>query len=580
MTPTQEHLLKLLGEIDDICVRNDIEYFIDFGTMLGAVRHDGFIPWDDDADITLTEENYYKWVEACKRELDPSVRVYNDVRLDREFPTVFGRYNDVTTARVGEKSEFWKPICGQCIDVFYLLELPGDPVKKQEAIDYYFAYDEYVNASFRHFRLKTDSIYKIYQSFLDREKKVGREQTLREIEANIFHKHYDDCDTYISCSARMYGPPSIVPKKSYDTVYMADFEGRKFPIAGGYVELLYTYYGDTWNMIPDHKKGHSKMSHSGLGADVYVNDYMRFIDKDALLKKRLDFKRADVDDGYKYTLWNKKFFTQYGRYELMKISKRIAREKIDLEACLDPESPEKMRVLDNLFSDYYEIQLDASVRSWKVAMNLGDRLEYAALFNLAYNRGDLNSINKIIRLWDENQIPLSPKIQEIWDLVLAVREVRARIVYGRLDEALELADASLKIYPHSRDLKLYRLDILTKKVGDREEALMLRSQIEDLHRRGMEELAGWSLNIDRKDLEDTESNGQISGEEKEFTGKNEDHCLKLLADMDWMLGEKERAAACYDRIMTWSLNGLLQHEIKTSGRWEGSYDESDESDDR
>ena len=36
MTPTQEHLLKLLGEIDDICVRNDIEYFIDFGTMLAS----------------------------------------------------------------------------------------------------------------------------------------------------------------------------------------------------------------------------------------------------------------------------------------------------------------------------------------------------------------------------------------------------------------------------------------------------------------------------------------------------------------------------------------------------------------
>ena len=575
MTPTQEHLLRLLEEINDICVRNDIEYFIDFGTMLGAVRHDGFIPWDDDADITLTEENYYKWVEACQRELDPSVRVYNDVRLDREFPTVFGRYNDVTTARVGERSEFWKPICGQCIDVFYLLELPGDPVKKQEAIDYYFAYDEYVNASFRHFRMKTESIYKIYQGFLEREKKIGREQTIREIEANIFHKHYEDCDTYISCSARMYGPPSIVPKKCYDTVYMADFEGRKFPIAGGYVELLYTYYGDTWNIIPDHKKGHSKMSESGLGADVYVSDYMRFIDKDALLKARLDFKRADVDDGYKYTRWNRKFFTQYGKYELMKIRKKISRKKINLEACLDPESPEKMNILDDLFSDYYEIQLNASVRSWKVAMNLGDRLEYAALFNLAYNRGDLNSINKIIRLWEENQIPLSPKIQEIWDLVLAVREVRAQIVYGDLDRALELAESALKTYPHSRDLKLYRLDILTKKAVDRADALKLQGQVENLYWLGMGKGSGGHPENVQGGPEDTGSSREIARDGKEFTGKDEDHCLKLLADLHWLLGEKEQAEKYYSRIMTWSLNGLLQHEIASSGRWEVAHDESD-----
>ena len=95
MNATQKHLLKLLLEIDEICKKNDIQYFIDYGTTLGAVRHEGFIPWDDDIDIMLTEDNYYKWVEACKKELDPSKRVYNDVRLDREFPTVFGRYNDL-----------------------------------------------------------------------------------------------------------------------------------------------------------------------------------------------------------------------------------------------------------------------------------------------------------------------------------------------------------------------------------------------------------------------------------------------------------------------------------------------------
>ncbi len=551
----------MLGEIDDICVRNDIEYFVDFGTMLGAIRHDGFIPWDDDADITLTEENYYKWVEACKRELDPASRVYNDVRLDREFPTVFGRYNDVTTARVGERSEFWKPICGQCIDVFYLLELPGDPVKKQQAIDYYFAYDEYSNASYRHFRLKTESIYKIYQSFLAREKEVGREQTLKEIEANIFHKHYDDCDTYICSSARMYGPTSLVPKKSYDTVYMADFEGRKFPIAGGYVELLCEYYGDTWDIIPDHKKGHSKMSNSGLGADVYVGDYMRFIDKDKLLETRLAYKRADVDSGYMYTNWNKKFFTYYGKYELMKIKKKIARDKIDVKACLDPADPVKLQVLDDLFDDYYKIAMDPTVRSWKTAMDLGEDLEYAALFNLAYNRGDMNGINKIVRLWRENNMDLSPGMQEIWQLVQAVRKVKAQMVYGNLEQALDLAEAGLASYPHSRDLHIYRLALLGKKAEDQEECGRLLSQALDLYWQGM----GHGTDGQGKD--------PLTG--GDFTGKNEDLCLKIIADLYWKLGEKDKALAYYQRIMDSSLNGMLQHEIRASGRLEVDHDGSD-----
>ena len=55
MTATQEHLLKLLLEIDEICKKHDITYFLEYGTMLGAVRHEGFIPWDADVDISMTE---------------------------------------------------------------------------------------------------------------------------------------------------------------------------------------------------------------------------------------------------------------------------------------------------------------------------------------------------------------------------------------------------------------------------------------------------------------------------------------------------------------------------------------------
>ena len=65
----QIRILEIMVEIDKLCRKHDIKYWLDGGTLLGAVRHGGFIPWDDDLDICMMQEDYEKFIEIAPKEL-------------------------------------------------------------------------------------------------------------------------------------------------------------------------------------------------------------------------------------------------------------------------------------------------------------------------------------------------------------------------------------------------------------------------------------------------------------------------------------------------------------------------------
>lgn len=97
--------LNILKEIDNICQKNDISYFAISGTLLGAIRHNGYIPWDDDLDIGMTRDNYNKFLKVASKELKNEYflqtshteknffRVHAQVRYSNSTMLTKGDYN-------------------------------------------------------------------------------------------------------------------------------------------------------------------------------------------------------------------------------------------------------------------------------------------------------------------------------------------------------------------------------------------------------------------------------------------------------------------------------------------------------
>ena len=80
----QIKLLQMLKDIDQICQKNGIPYWLIGGSALGAVRHKGFIPWDDDADIAMMYKDYVRFLEVVKQ-LDPNVYVVQSFETHKEY---------------------------------------------------------------------------------------------------------------------------------------------------------------------------------------------------------------------------------------------------------------------------------------------------------------------------------------------------------------------------------------------------------------------------------------------------------------------------------------------------------------
>ena len=126
----QSKIFEMLKDIDKLCKENDIEYYLISGSALGAVRHKGFIPWDDDLDIGMTDENYFKFLKICEEKLDKDKYFVQTPKTEKNYYLSFAKIRDITTTLVEENNVDIDITYGVYIDVFPFVGVPNNKMNR------------------------------------------------------------------------------------------------------------------------------------------------------------------------------------------------------------------------------------------------------------------------------------------------------------------------------------------------------------------------------------------------------------------------------------------------------------------
>lgn len=250
----KEIQLEILLEFDRICKENEIHYNIYYGTMLGAIRHQAFIPWDDDIDLAMTRENYDKFLNIYEGKLAKDYFV-QDFETDPDYPRQFIRIRKNGTKYLQRYYKSFDIHHGIFIDVF-----PYDHVYlNQKKEKYRYKYLKILNRIniIKHFGVKSNasSIKKSIQKMIDRVIPTLRlKKHIRKVMTKRNQENLDYMtDMTLTADPKLLKNYLIKEEDFLDSV-MVEFENHQFPVPRKYDKYLTQMYGDYMKYPPKEER--------------------------------------------------------------------------------------------------------------------------------------------------------------------------------------------------------------------------------------------------------------------------------------------------------------------------------------
>jgi LPS biosynthesis protein len=260
-------LLVIAEEIKRICEKHNIKYFIIAGTALGAIRHKGFIPWDEDMDIGMLRGDYDRFVAACREELDGKF-FFQDIHTDRYYPSMFSKIvlKDTIYQEIGtEKS---KAINGIFVDIFPFDKVPNDETLKAKTE----VSRRRVNQLLRmHCNYETGARSKLMYGMTMVLAKLMPKFLINTIAEYVYKKYNGIKAKEVVTAEGSYGyTKEIIPIDYTRQLIDVPFEDTTFPVFKDYDGYLEGMYGD-YMVIPP--SGNREKHH------LAKLDYSKYIDE-------------------------------------------------------------------------------------------------------------------------------------------------------------------------------------------------------------------------------------------------------------------------------------------------------------
>lgn len=254
----QKYELEIAKEIKKICENNNIQYFLIGGTLLGAVRHRGFIPWDDDMDIGMTFENYVRFIKVAKKQLNSRFALQHwDDGTAYSYP--FAKVKMVGT-RVTEKVNRNLNIDkGIWVDVFpyYLSSKEFAKSRKNMLMLQCLSKLMLLKRGYDLNSLATSKRVKVINCIL-KYAPLSSDKARNILVKKIRNQGIGNMDYYIECDG-MFKGNFVFPQEYFSRLIPIQFENEIFLAPEKYHEYLSDAYGDYMKLpsIEEQQRGHS-----------------------------------------------------------------------------------------------------------------------------------------------------------------------------------------------------------------------------------------------------------------------------------------------------------------------------------